>query len=196
MLIGLYILRDYYFVKLCITSIIYFPRTIQLFSATLKYCGDNLLVSLLGHFGWFDTPISLRLAMFIFSVLVCSPLIATNKTMNVDNKLSIFDKLIIIMCIVLMVYTISISMVSHSVLIFHLENINDNTILGFKKILDSIPYIVGLQGRYYIPLILPVGILLPDLFKIEKESYSKFILICESLIFILTSLAIVQRYFG
>lgn len=133
--------------------------------------------------------------MYIFSVLVYSPLIATNSTIDMDYKLSIFDKLIVIMCIVLMLYTISISMVSHSVHIFNLDNINDNTILGFKKIFDSIPYIVGLQGRYYIPLILPIGILLPDLFRVEKELYSKFILLFESLMFILTSLAIVQRYF-
>lgn len=195
-LIGLYILRNYYFVKLCITSIMYFPRTIQLFSDTLKHLGDTILLSLLGNFGWLDTPIPLRLAMLVFSVLAGTPFITTNNSMNVKNKFSMFEKLIVVMSIILMLYTISISMVSHSVLIFHLDDIDDNTIMGFEKIFDSIPYIVGLQGRYYIPLILPIGILIPNVYKAEKESYSKFILAIESLIFVSTSLVIVQRYFG
>lgn len=189
-------MRNYYFVKLCITSIMYFPRTMQLFSDTLKYLGDYILETLLGNFGWLDTPISLGLAMIIFSMLFNSLFIETNSSMNMKNKLSMFEKLIIIICVILMLYTVSISMVSHSVLVFQLNNIDNNTISGFKKVFDSIPYIVGLQGRYYIPIILPIGILLPDLYIVEKNLYSKFILIIESLIFVSTSVVIIQRYFG
>ena len=188
-------MRNYYYVKLFITSTIYFPRTIQLFSDTLKYLGDELLLTLLGKFGWLDTTISLRLTMIIFSILAVSAFITTNSGIKEKNKLSLFEKLIIIVCIMSMIYMVSLSQVKHSILIFHLDNINDNTVLGFKKILHTIPYIVGLQGRYYIPMILPIGILFQDLYKTEKESYSKFILIIESLILTMTSLTIIQRYF-
>ena len=78
----------------------YFPRTMQLFSDTLKYLGDYILETLLGNFGWLDTPISLGLAMIIFSMLFNSLFIETNSSMNMKNKLSMFEKLIIIICVI------------------------------------------------------------------------------------------------
>lgn len=174
----------------------YLPRTIQIFSNTLEMRGEFLIRSLLGNFGILDTPIPCFLAMVIFSILVISALV--NVTDNADSgnnkKFSAFDRAVIVVSVILVVYMVSISMISHTVKLLELEYINNNTVQGFKQILDTISFIDGLQGRYYIPILLPFLILFPGLFEVKKKSYNIFIFLIENIMFIFTSFVIIQRY--
>lgn len=193
---GLYILRNYYYVKLLITSIMYIPRTIQIFLNTLETRGDFLLRSLLGNFGILDTPIPWFLAMVIFSILVCSTLMKIPSNIKTENekKFSWFDKSVIIVSVILMVYMVSISMISHTVGLLKLDYMDNNTVQGFKQILNTISFIDGLQGRYYIPLLLPFLILFPDLFEVKKKAYNKYIFLVENIVLVFTSFVLIQRY--
>lgn len=193
---GLYIFRNYYYVKLLITSIMYIPRTIQIFLNTLEARGDFLLRSLLGNFGILDTPIPWFLAMVIFSILVFSTLIKVTDNTKIENekKFSVFDKVVIIVSVMLVVYMVSISMISHTVGLLEIDYMDNNTVQGFKQILNTISFIDGLQGRYYIPLLLPFLILFPDLFEVKKRTYNKYIFMVENIVLVFTSFVLIKRY--
>ena len=95
---------------------------------------------------------------------------------------------------ILMVYMVSISMISHTVGLLKLDYMDNNTVQGFKQILNTISFIDGLQGRYYIPLLLPFLILFPDLFEVKKKAYNKYIFLVENIVLVFTSFVLIQRY--
>jgi len=162
MFVILYIGKNNMWIQLVAASIQNFPRTMYLFARTWKVWSGDILLSMIGNFGWLDTPTSTWFVALISAFVVVMSITHINRFNSSQYQLKFMDKFIMYIVCGSCLYLITVSMVSFSV--------------GYKseswtQSLYEITEIDGLQGRYYIN-ILPILLLpLPKIFEMKERDY-------------------------
>ena len=180
-LLGGYLIRNQYYVRLAVSMIQEWRRTYYLFNSTIITWGKFLFVSSVGNFGWLDTPVSLISAVLIyvaFSVSACCCITDKEETM----KWRIQDYFIVLTAFVMLCILITMSMVNHTITV---------TLYGFEQICDynmrealyQIPYIGGLQGRYYVPFLMLPFMLLPQTITVHSMRNKRILRVISILFF-------------
>ena len=181
-LLGGYLIRNQYYVRLAVSMIQEWRRTYYLFNSTIITWGKFLFVSSVGNFGWLDTPVSLISAVLIyvaFSVSACCCITDKEETM----KWRIQDYFIVLTAFVMLCILITMSMVNHTITV---------TLYGFEQICDynmrealyQIPYIGGLQGRYYVPFLMLPFMLLPQTITVHSMRNKRILRVISILFFL------------
>lgn len=197
--IGLFMLRNNEYVRLLSATIFEMSRTKYLLKTTLETFGEYLLESTIGKFGWLDTPLpmfyicTLASATVVFSVSNI-PKEKIGTSVLEEKKFKIWDKMILLLVFMGLSYLITIALVRHTFLMGKYGTDRINLSLDYREVLYQIPYVGGIQGRYYIPAIVPLLISMPSVFEIEQKKYNKVILIMECIYIICTCYYIYLRY--
>ena len=146
-------------------------------------------MSTIGQFGWLDTPLPMFYVCLLAAIIVVFSISNIYKENNNGEnlhyvKFKVWDKIVILLVSLVLFYLITIAMTGHTFLItkYGTTQINDLWI-DYNEALYEIPYIGGLQGRYYIPFLLLLLLVMPNLFEIEQRKYNKTIFVIECIYF-------------
>lgn len=132
--------------------------------------------SIVGNLGWFDVKISRLFVVFVYTILLILTFINFKKQEDKSKyKFSKKDKIIIFITILILIYVIVLSMFSWTLHINKVPNYNNLSISKYANYLKKTNYIVGVQGRYFIPII-PL-ILIPIQYKKNIKNFNLNIII-------------------
>lgn len=176
---AIYLFRENQWIKLVYASVCQFTQTLYLFGVTWNKFAKDLMVSLIGNFGYLDTPAELWFVIIgIVFVIVTAVTNVKKETKDFNESVSLKQGVWsgrdrVIMCLTWMadMYLITLSMVSHTakMLFYGTEAINVR--LDWHDTLYQIPYIGGGQGRYYIPILLLALLPMPKLLEAKEKMY-------------------------
>ena len=147
-LISIKILMNISYVKVLLAFIINPIDGISLIIRTLKAHFGFYIISIMGYFGWHDTPVSILFVVFIMLNL----LIVNIPYNNNDKKLSRRDKIYLFALGLFSCLIIVISLFDWTIKYNNIDTSNF-TIADYSYHVSNMYDILGVQGRYFIPFI-------------------------------------------
>ena len=179
------------YVKVILAFVLNPVGGVKLILRTILHSIKFYITTLLGNFGWFDVPVFNGFYVFIiFSILFVSLL------SNYDKKIfNQKEKLFILIFAIIFFFIIMISMFDWT-LYYNGINTSNFTILDYTNYISSLKYILGVQGRYLIPIV-PLLLILIN-FDINIKNKSKILMLYQYLyyvvIFVYMFIVILNRY--
>lgn len=182
------------YVKVLLSFVITPIDGLKLIIRTLIEYLDFYAISIVGYFGWHDTPVSILFGFLVIILLLITNILS--KDNNKKNELILKEKIFIVSLGVFLSLIIIISLFDWTLGYLHINNSN-LSITDYSKYISSTKAILGIQGRYFIP-ILPL-LLIPIDLNIKKIKNKKLILtitqvIYYSVLFIYMFLILLKRY--
>ena len=148
---GLYAVRDNYWVRLVEGMVLEWKRTLYLFRATEQQWRDFLIVSSVGEFGWLDSALPLSFAVGSYLLVLAFAVWGREreKACALKGRTMVFlwAVFLLLTCLTVM------SMVNHTVTITLYGEETTEIAYNIREALYQIPYIGGLQGRYFLPFL-------------------------------------------
>lgn len=187
-LVGIYLLRYNLNVLEVVASTIKLPKYIVIMLRTLRNTYRFLITSAIGSFGWLDSAVYAWYQ--ILTVGFCLLLTQVN-----DKKETRFNKKRIIIAIVSFIMVFNLIYIAMEGWTVTVNNWTvENNINAWLECIDRIDIIQGVQGRYFIPIIPIIGMLIPVIKKVRKES-ARFMINVYTVISILhVALILIKRY--
>lgn len=137
------------------TIIAFFTHPIELFKIlffTIKSHGTGFAYTLVGNFGWLDTPVSIIYCLFVAVLGFIITFMITNDEKN--NKFSRIDKILLFGIFIFIFIILILSLFEWTIT---MNGINDFSKWSFKTtvnfIKNNIIVIDGIQGRYFVPIL-------------------------------------------
>lgn len=158
----IYIVRGNMWIQLTESSLLNFPRTAWLFARTWKVWSGDIFVSLIGNFGWLDTPAATWFVAFLSAFLAVMSMTRINKSDTCPYSLRFADRAAMYVTFGICFYLITLSLVAFSV---------GHGSGSWARSLYEITEIGGLQGRYYIPILPLLLVPLPKIFEMNESDY-------------------------
>ena len=170
---------------------------IQLIIRTFKVNQLYYPMSIVGYFGWLDTPVSIWFLNFVVFCLLTVSILSkdTNKDNNTKNNLKIKERIYVLCLGIILSFIIVISLYSWTLLYLGIDNSN-LSIIDYSKYFTYIRTVLGVQGRYFIPII-PLFLIPLDInIKIKKKKIILTLIqiIYYIILFIYMLLIILERY--
>lgn len=178
------------------------PRqTLVLFTNTWNTWRDYLLTSTVGDFGYLDTPIPVWSAVVFLCVMGLISFVGINeKKAKSGVANTIWGKIVFIGVSLGLTSFISMSMINHTYRVWYYGSEFATVKVDYNQAIFQIPYIGGVQGRYYIPAIMVLLFVLPECINIKNKKVkilvSSIIMIFAVLFSVYCLNIIHHRYFG
>lgn len=187
-----YLMRENYWIQLVLGLMKEWRRTLYLLEATGKTWSGFLITSSVGNFGWLDAPIIPAVAVIVYVILMITSVV--NSDSQEAKILTRWDKMIVwgTWC-VLCLFT-ALSMVNHTIMITLYGSESALETYDIHTALYQIPYIGGLQGRYFLPYICLLFLPLPQLKQVNKKRAWVALYIFEILLFAYIIYVLLARY--
>lgn len=185
--IGCKILLKYNIGRLLISSIDHPIDTIKLFYRTIKSFIFGYFESIVGNLGWYDVKVSrifVLLTYILMFILTIFNFESEEQTESVKElKLAKNDKFIIGLFSIILICLIILSMFNWTLYLEKIPNYNNLSLEEYSYYLKNMKVIVGVQGRYFIPVI-PLLLITLKTWNIKNtEICSNIILLCYYIIF-------------
>lgn len=152
-LVGLFlfITRNDYFFKVLYACMLQPGRTLLIFKSTLAGLYYFYVQTFVGCFGWLDLFVSNLYIIIFFIMMFYINLFLKKNELDIYKKLRIRDRILMIVIAAAIFVLVFISMVSWS---FELEGFSKNVdIATIRGQLYQISLMLGVQGRYFIPIL-------------------------------------------
>ena len=188
---AIYLLRNVFYVEMILSLIIEWKRSLYLFYQTGLTHTKAMIISTVGNFGWLDTPIRCDFAIMVFVM------IAGFSVVNSDNnemRLKTWDKIVVWGTTILLCVFITTSMVNHTIMTILYGSEWAEGTYEIRSSLYQIPFIGGIQGRYYLPFVSLFFIPLPQVKKVNKKLIWSIVAIFEIVMFIYVIHKLLERY--
>lgn len=137
--------------RIAISSIINIKSTLLLMKKSVNIFGAYYLETLVGNLGIFNIKTPILFGIFVYFSLFFVSLCDDDESSK-KYKLSKFDYIVITTLILIMIYIIILSMFEWTLYVMGVSNYNNLSFADIKLYLNIIPYIGGVQGRYFLPL--------------------------------------------
>lgn len=191
--IALYVMRYSDSVQILFTCAQNLKQTAIVLVTTISEKATHLLISFVGCFGWLDSSLP-GWAVYSYLLLIIIISMTKVKKKNTlgtesDLKLNISDKIIVMLFAVLLSILIALAMINHTVSLHGYSK-------DYTEVLYKISVIEGLQGRYFIPLAVPVLSILPGIFETDEKKMNILLVSISSMMLIISCFVIYHRYFG
>lgn len=175
--IASYIFRDNRWIQIIYGVTVEWRRTLYLFWATFETWAEYLFTASVGNFGWLDTPVAFGYAVIVYAILILFSF--ANGDNGTKCKLKSKDMIIIWGTGLILVIFTMLSMVNHTIMmnLYGAENIDAT--YNIRTALYQIPYIGGLQGRYFLPFIALFFLPIPQVKVVNKRKEALFIIMFE-----------------
>lgn len=182
LLSGLWLFRENQWLKIVYASICQWAQTLYLFGMTWKNFAGDLLVSLVGNFGYKDTPAALWFVggEIAFIIITGAAYIKSEARETTGLKATEayrwrgYDRAVIYLTCGACIYAITLSMVRHTACVLFFGTEDMAVSIDWQEALYQIPFIGGLQGRYYIPVLLLALLPVNPIFEVKKKTYRVF----------------------
>lgn len=189
---ALYLLRNNAWINLVFGMVLEWKRSLYLLYQTVMTWGSFLAISSVGNFGWLDTPTSLLFCILIYVVILIVSFI--NSDGKNQYKFNGWNRTIIIISFLLLVLFTTISLVNHTITttLYGVETAAGT--YDIRTALYQIPYIGGLQGRYFLPFISLLFMWIPQIKRVSSNVIKMGMISFETIIFIYIFYILIARY--
>lgn len=171
-IVAYQILSRIYIGKVLLASIFNLTDTLQLYKRSIDIFLPYYLETIVGNLGIFNVDISLLFEIFVYISLI---LVTFFNYKIVKNRLKVEkinfskkDYIIIYSIVILFIYLIILSMFEWTLYCTKIPNYKSLSIAELGDYINRLPYIGGVQGRYFVP-ILPLILLPLSSFKITDK---------------------------
>lgn len=192
---GIYVLRNSANIKIFAAAFLEFPRTCVLFINTLKEWTPLYIRSFFGGFGWLDCFISAKYMAVIAAMLLlmlCTGQADTEKKQGCTLKL--YERAVILLSMLAVVMLIFIAMISWSVTLAELDaGVN---LAVYRTYLYKITQMLGVQGRYFLPVAIMALLPFAPKRKVAKEQACLAECVYYTVTYLYTADVLVMRYWG
>ena len=179
MLSVIFVLKSNFWIQLVLTVFAEWKIVIYLLWQTIETWYEFLIVSSIGNFGWLDTPICFGIAIITYiAFLIVSLFNSGNDKKNIIKK---WDAFVIWGTAVVLTFFSSIALINHTIMVTLYGSESATETYNLREALYQIPYIGGLQGRYFIPFLILFFLPLPQIKRINKKRMFIIIAIFEGL---------------
>lgn len=186
-IVGLYLLRNVSRISILDAVIMNLPHYFNLFKQSVKMEWWLWLQEVVGYLGWLNTKMP---PAYIWFVIISLFVFAFMKNDN-NNKISKMTRLVSLIIVVIVFHLIMISMISHS---FMIHGLPYDSLQNSRESLTLIASIQGVQGRYFIPILMNFYLI----FGADLIGNKKFIKIFQITYYVIAMLVpivvIVQKY--
>lgn len=138
--------------RIFLASLKNFTGTIFLYYRTFKIFVCGYFETIVGNLGWFDVKVSIVFEVFVYLSLFILTFNITKKEYE-NNKYNFKQLLIIFIVIICLSYVIILAMFEWTLFCTHIPNYEKLSIDEYANYISILPYIGGVQGRYFIPII-------------------------------------------
>lgn len=191
-LIVIYLVRHNLWIQIVYGFMIEWRRGLYLFVETGKTWGDFLVISTVGNFGWLDTPMFLGSVISVIVFLVMVSLVKNDG--QKECHLRKWDVFIIIVTIVTITAFTTLSLVNHTITVTLFGSEATSNTYSIREAMYQIPYIGGLQGRYYLPFVCLFFLPYPRVIQVKKEIVNALFIVLEIIIYIYVVWMLLNRY--
>ena len=146
----LYMVRNNFLVQMVGGMLMEWKRTLYLFHTTIRTFWRYLIVSSVGQFGWLDSQLPFGFVMISYILLV---VMAVWGRENMPYQLKGKGKLYLWIVFSLLFCLTFLTMVNHTIKITLFGSEHAAETYNLREAIYRIPYIGGLQGRYFIPFL-------------------------------------------
>ena len=179
--------RDFLYVRVLYACIPHPGRTFLLFKNTLIGYKDYYLQTLVGFFGWLDSAVSYTFVVIFFMMLLYINIFQSKNSIEKQSVFLMKNRVYLIILSGIMFVFVFISMIPWS---FYLAGLNlDAGVNEFQQYLYQVDYMLGVQGRYFIPFLPMLVISLGR--GNEKENMKKYTII--QAVFYIASMIIILK---
>lgn len=192
--IGIFALRNYYYMQILIACVLEWKRVLLLIQYTLILWGIPMIGNAIGMFGWVDTPMNYKVAGLVYVVFFIVALVKMNPTGKETMKLRRMDYAILWGTFLLLTLLTILSMVNHTITTTLFGEETTEQTYNIREALYVIQYIGGLQGRYFTPYICLPFLGLPCILKWDNKKVCVITDILEIILFVYIIVLLLQRY--
>lgn len=191
-----YYYRENVFVQVVYGFLTETKQALWLLYNTVRTWGKALLISSIGNFGWLDTPVAIWFMILFFATLIALAILDSSESIKSGNKIAARDRIVCWVTFLILVLFTMLSMVNHTITITLYGYETETAGYNIHEALYLIPYIGGLQGRYFLPFFPLFFSVLPTAKDIgsNKRKYILLFMILLSVIYV--SLVLKTRYYG
>lgn len=165
--VGIYLFRDNVWIQIIYGVVVEFPRTLYLLAKTAQHFAGHLIVSSVGNFGWLNAPVSPVFGVLFYVIILLISVLGTDGSKNRMNK---WDRGVIWVTFFSLTLMILFSMINHTITTILFGSESAEFEYNIREALYQIPFIGGLQGRYFMPFISLFFMQFGSLEKIDKRT--------------------------
>lgn len=187
-----FVMRNNLFFRIIGAMIIEWKRSIYLFAATARFWGKFLAISAVGKFGWIDSQLPGYVIIITYIMMLVMAVLKDSNDRDIKGNKRVKPCLLVSAAV--MGILISIAMVNHTITVLKFGEETMELPYDIRQELYNIPYIGGLQGRYFIPCLVLVLLALPQ-FKKKVKGKLWLLALTEILLMAATAFVLVGRYF-
>lgn len=191
---GIYTLKDNFWIQLVLGVLEEWKRTLYLVYQTVKVWHEFLIVSSIGNFGWLDTPINYGIAILVYIMFLLIAFVNGDEKEN--SLLSIWDRIVIWGTGILLTFFTTIALINHTIMVTLYGSEFVSGTYDLREALYQIPYIGGVQGRYYIPFLILFFLPIPQIRRINKKVSTMAVITFEVCFLVYILYVLFVRYWG
>ena len=154
---GIFILNKMYFGRLLLAALSYPKKSIPLILKTLWSGKFYYIRGLTSEFGWLDTHSSILFTIFVIvSLLITCFINFKRKNKNIviiEQPFKKWEIIYIYIIAITLIFIITLSMVDWTAVIMGFTDLDKLNISGLGDVIGRLPFIGGLQSRYYVPVL-------------------------------------------
>lgn len=147
-IIGIYLQRHNLWIQVVYGFCVEWKRGIYLIYMTAKTWWRYLVVSSVGQFGWLDAPIAFGAAIAVYVITFVFSIVNSSRN---DVKIRKWDRLILWGTFLILTLFTVLSMANHTIMVTLFGSEQAEATYNIREAMYAIPYIGGLQGRYFTP---------------------------------------------
>ncbi|WP_173785592.1 DUF2142 domain-containing protein [Dorea formicigenerans] len=190
-IIGIYIFRKVWIIQILYGFVVEWKRALYLLYSTGKNWGEFLFVSTVGNLGWLDTPIYLGVAIIVFGLVIIFAIMHDGEN---RRYIELKDVLIIECTAVILCLFVTIALTNHTIMVTLYGSESAKETYEIKEALYQIPYIGGLQGRYYLPICSLFFIPIPSPVFLKTKNQNIIFNVAGILLYIYIVFVLIERY--
>lgn len=180
-----YIGRNNMYIRVVCASLANPWATIRLLGRTWIVWSEDIFLSFAGNFGWKDAPVGTWFVATVVALLLVTSVMRIADSDLSEYTLSIMDRVIICLVWVSCFYLVALSMVPFTV---------DYQSDDWSRTIRGMLAISGIQGRYFVPVVPLMMMIMPYLVDMRDRIFKRFISIWYVFACIYTSGVIIWRY--
>lgn len=189
---GVYVFRHNVWIQIIYGMVAESRRGIYLLKETVATWHQYVIISTIGNFGWLDTPMLYGVVIAVYILFLIFAMFNSDKEKK--KRFSVIGAVVVWGTFIIMTLLIMLSMVNHTIMVvlFGAENL-DKT-YHIREALYQIPYIGGLQGRYFVPFIPLMFLPVPQVKQVKKSTMIIIISVFQVLIYGYAIALLLNRY--
>ena len=191
-IVALYMFRYNKWIQIIYGFVVEWRRGLYLFRATGKTWTKFLMTSTVCNLGWLDTPMIFWGVVLVYFLLFGFAFI--NSDVKYKGKMRKWDVLVVVGTVVFLCVFTTLAMVNHTITMTLFGSETTSETYSIRTALYQIPYIGGLQGRYYLPFLSLFCLPFSQKIQVNQKIAQVLFYFVELLLYLYVIGMVLQRY--